>query len=149
MLHSSCGETEVREGGKKSEIILWRSEGRRCWRCSKCLSRDSPAGSPQRGATVEQGRSVRWKEKHRGAVTDWPEPPFPLTPQGRRWRIPEWKSASGEGKRKRYFSFITIQLYFNLEHSTFMLKTSSVCFAMRAIVRWFPCLYLNLQVLLS
>lgn len=58
---------------------------------------------------------------------------FLLNPWRRRWRIPEWRSASEKGKGERFFSFclllLTIQLYFNLQYIKFMLpKFSLFCY---------------------
>lgn len=127
-----------------SEIILWRSEERRCWRCSKCLSRDSPAVHKEEPQWSRGGRRG-WRS---GAVMDRPEPPFLTHPSG-----------GGEGfqkeslRRREGWKVFQFVFYFWPSNSILICNTlnscypSTVCFAMMVIGRWFPCL--DFQVFLS
>lgn len=56
------------------------------WKQGHCRGRGTHAGAggyflkepqPMGGPTVEQEKGVRRKEWQRGAVVDWPQPPFP------------------------------------------------------------------------
>lgn len=65
---------------------LWPVESP-CW--IRLILKDS---TPWTGPTKEQRKSVR----QRGAVMDWPQPPYPLSPSGFRGRV---GNAAGPGKR--------------------------------------------------
>lgn len=92
----------------------------------------SHSGAGEEGEA--EGVKLLWTEQNLHSL---------LNPWRRRWRIPEWRSASEKGKEKGSSVFV---FYFSPSNSILICNTlnscyqSSVCFAMMAIGRWFPCL---------
>lgn len=116
--------------------------------CSRCVFLEGTVahGYP----TLEQGKSERRKGQQRGAVMDWPQPPFPIRPP----HCLGWEDTGvgnkvepgREGVRDKVFYLVFVFVshypnmlainYINFPHTKPFLPMMLIC-------KWSPCLHLD------